>query len=193
MSNAPATVGVRLRVDIGSDCSIGPGKIALLEQIERSGSLSKAARILKMSYRRAWLLLEDLNCTLGQPVTTATVGGAGGGGAQITPFGRHLVAAFRDIERAAASAAGQRLDWLLQSGVAEATAPVAPRRAVTRSLNRVGASLPGPSVPAAGAMEGAAAAGVTDDAADAGEPASMVSPGAAAPLPKRRGRAVKRS
>ena len=133
---ATATVGVRLRVDIGPDCSIGPGKIALLEQIERSGSLSKAARILKMSYRRAWLLLEDLNRTLGQPVTTASVGGAGGGGAQITPFGRLVIAAFRQIEHSALDAAAAQLDWLMQSGVATTAAPVAPRRAVTRSLTK---------------------------------------------------------
>jgi molybdate transport system regulatory protein len=137
MSNSAATIGVRLRIDIGPDCSIGPGKIALLEQIERSGSLSKAARILKMSYRRAWLLLEDLNRTLGQPVTTASIGGAGGGGARITPFGRHVVATFREIENAAMGAAAQKLDWLLQSGVAVVPTPVAPRRAVTRALGRV--------------------------------------------------------
>lgn len=136
MSNSTATIGVRLRVDVGPDCSIGPGKIALLEQIERSGSLSQAARVLKMSYRRAWLLLEDLNRTLAQPVTTASVGGAGGGGAQITPFGRRVIAAFREVEHAAADAAGQRLAWLLQAGGATAAAPVAPRRAVNRSLGR---------------------------------------------------------
>jgi molybdate transport system regulatory protein len=123
MSNSAATVGVRLRIDIGAGCSIGPGKIALLEQIERSGSLSKAARILNMSYRRAWLLLEDLNRTLGQPVTTASVGGAGGGGARITPFGQHVIATFRAIENAATGAAAQQLDWLLQSGVAAAPGP----------------------------------------------------------------------
>jgi molybdate transport system regulatory protein len=133
MNTYAATVAVRLRVDIGPDCSIGPGKIALLEQIERSGSLSKAARILKMSYRRAWLLLEDLNQTLGQRVTTASVGGAGGGGAQITPFGRHVAAAFREIESVAASTAAEKLDWLLNAGVAPGT-QVVPRRAVARSL-----------------------------------------------------------
>lgn len=135
MSDAIAPVAVRLRIDLGPDCSIGPGKIALLEQIERSGSLSKAARNLKMSYRRAWLLLEDLNRTVGQPVTTASVGGAGGGGAHITPFGQHLVAAFREIERGTLGLATQQLDWLLRSGVAPTPAPVAPRRAVTRSLD----------------------------------------------------------
>ncbi|HTV79088.1 MAG TPA: hypothetical protein VMF03_12570 [Steroidobacteraceae bacterium] len=136
MTQTPLTIGVRLRIDLGPECSIGPGKIALLEQIERSGSLSKAARTLKMSYRRAWLLLEDLNRTLAQPVTTASVGGAGGGGAHITPFGQHVVAAFRETERAALGSASQQLDWLLQAGVAPAPEPVAPRRAVTRSLDR---------------------------------------------------------
>jgi molybdate transport system regulatory protein len=135
MNTTAATLGVRLRIDIGPDCSIGPGKIALLEQIERSGSLSEAARVLKMSYRRAWLLLEDLNRTLGQPVTTASVGGAGGGGAKITPFGRQVAAAFREIERAAASAAAAKLEWLLQAAVAPPTAAVAPRRAVNRALS----------------------------------------------------------
>ena len=140
MNTSAASVGVRLRVDIGPECSIGPGKIALLEQIERSGSLSKAARILKMSYRRAWLLLEDLNRTMGQPVTTASVGGAGGGGARITPFGRHVIATFREIENAAMAAAAEKLDWLLQSGVAPQPAAVAPRRAVTRPLAKVTAA-----------------------------------------------------
>jgi molybdate transport system regulatory protein len=133
MNTSAPIVAVRLRVDIGPDCSIGPGKIALLEQIERSGSLSKAARTLKMSYRRAWLLLEDLNQTLGQRVTTASVGGAGGGGAKITPFGQHVTAAFREIETVAASAAAAKLEWLLRSGAAPGT-PVAPRRAVARAL-----------------------------------------------------------
>ncbi len=135
MNDATPTVAVRLRIDLGPDASIVPGKMALLQQIERSGSLSKAARNLKMSYRRAWLLLEDLNRTLGQPVTTASVGGAGGGGAHITPFGQRLVAAFREIERAALGSAAEQLDWWLRAGVAPTPAPVAPRRAVTRSLD----------------------------------------------------------
>ena len=98
MSNSAATLGVRLRIDIGPECSIGPGKIALLEQIERSGSLSKAARILKMSYRRAWLLLEDMNLSFNHPVSRASVGGRGGGGVVLTSFGSRLVAGYRRLE-----------------------------------------------------------------------------------------------
>ena len=86
MSEQGVSLGVRLRIDFGPRSSIGPGKIGLLERIESTGSLSQAARELGMSYRRAWLLLDDLNHALTEPVTTASVGGAGGGGARLTPF-----------------------------------------------------------------------------------------------------------
>ncbi|HEY1900142.1 MAG TPA: hypothetical protein VGG49_10135 [Steroidobacteraceae bacterium] len=189
MNKSTAIIGVRLRVDIGPDCSIGPGKIALLEQVERSGSLSKAARILKMSYRRAWLLLEDLNRTLGQPATTASVGGAGGGGAQITPFGRHVIAAFRDIERAAAAAAAQQLEWLLESGVKATAEPVAPRRAVTRSLAKARGQLPGAAHTADAGLGEPRAAAVPAPT----ESAARLKPLAAGPHPKKRGPAMKRT
>jgi molybdate transport system regulatory protein len=71
---------IRFRVDFGPKSAVGPGKIALLEYIERSGSLSQAARDLKMSYRRAWLLLDSLNSSFVEPVTVAKVGRAGHGG-----------------------------------------------------------------------------------------------------------------
>jgi molybdate transport system regulatory protein len=91
-------LSVSFRVDFGPQCSVGPGKIALLENIGATGSLSEAARRLKMSYRRAWLLLEDLNTSFQQPVAEMSVGGRGGGGASLTPFGTELVSAYRDLE-----------------------------------------------------------------------------------------------
>jgi molybdate transport system regulatory protein len=51
-----------------------------------------------MSYRRAWLLLEDLNTSFQQPVAQMSVGGRGGGGASLTVFGKDLVAAYRNLE-----------------------------------------------------------------------------------------------
>ena len=93
-----AQVSVSFRVDFSPDCAVGPGKIALLEHISSTGSLSEAARKLKMSYRRAWLLLEDLNTSFQQPVAQMSVGGRGGGGASLTPFGTDLVAAYRALE-----------------------------------------------------------------------------------------------
>jgi molybdate transport system regulatory protein len=91
-------VSVSFRVDFSPKCAVGPGKIALLENIGSTGSLSEAARRLKMSYRRAWLLLEDLNTSFQQPVAEMSVGGRGGGGASLTAFGTELVAAYRSLE-----------------------------------------------------------------------------------------------
>jgi molybdate transport system regulatory protein len=92
------TLTVRFRVDFGSRCSVGIGKIELLEAIERKGSLSQAARLLKMSYRRAWLLMADLNASFDQPIVDTTTGGAHGGGAVLTPLGGRLVASYRKLE-----------------------------------------------------------------------------------------------
>ncbi|MDB6083112.1 MAG: ModE family transcriptional regulator [Gammaproteobacteria bacterium] len=89
---------VRFRVDFGRRCSVGIGKIELLEGIGRSGSLSEAARQMRMSYRRAWLLLADLNTSFEEPVALASTGGRGGGGAVLTPFGERLIAGYRKME-----------------------------------------------------------------------------------------------
>ena len=100
---------VSIRVDLASGARIGPGKVALLEEIARSGSISGAGRALKMSYRRAWELVEDLNRHLGTPVVTTAAGGARGGGAKLTPGGAALVTEYRAIEAAAHAAAGPHL------------------------------------------------------------------------------------
>jgi molybdate transport system regulatory protein len=86
---------VRFRVDLAPGCSLGPGKIDLLEAIARQGSLTKAAAELGMSYRYAWLLIDDLKSSFNEPVTAATVGGKRGGGVELTPFGRDLVRRYR--------------------------------------------------------------------------------------------------
>lgn len=98
-----------LRVDLGSRQSIGPGKIRLLEEIGRSGSISQAGRSLGMSYRRAWLLIDDLNNAFRHAVVRARSGGSQGGGAALTEFGAELVRDYRAIERAASGAAKTRL------------------------------------------------------------------------------------
>jgi molybdate transport system regulatory protein len=102
----PARTDQRLsiRVDLAEGVRIGPGKVALLEAIGRTGSISAAGRALRMSYRRAWDLVEELNRTLGCPVVVATSGGAGGGGASLTVAGECIVAEYRAIEAEAEAA-----------------------------------------------------------------------------------------
>jgi molybdate transport system regulatory protein len=96
----PKDLSVRFRVDFGPQCSIGIGKIELLEGIARCGSLSQAAREMRMSYRRAWLLLADVNSSFDQPVARLSTGGRGGGGAELTSFGKRVVAGYRRLESA---------------------------------------------------------------------------------------------
>jgi molybdate transport system regulatory protein len=90
---------VRFRVDFDKDESIGPGKIALLEHIGESGSLSQAARDLRMSYRRAWQLLESTNHSFLDKVVVTSKGGRGGGGATLTTFGQELIRSYRAFEK----------------------------------------------------------------------------------------------
>jgi molybdate transport system regulatory protein len=101
-----------LRVDFGASRSIGPGKVRLLEAIARTGSISQAGRELGMSYRRAWLLIDDMNQCFRHTVVRARPGGFQGGGAALTEFGAGLVRDYRAIESAATDAAKRRLRGL---------------------------------------------------------------------------------
>jgi molybdate transport system regulatory protein len=101
---------LRLRIDFEPAGSLGPGKVALLEAIRRCGSISSAARDLDMSYRRAWLLIDDLNQTFRQPVVSAVVGGRKGGGTGVTAFGESVISHYREME-AEAHASLARTRW----------------------------------------------------------------------------------
>ena len=94
-----------LRLDFGANRSIGPGKVRLLEAVERTGSISQAGRDLGMSYRRAWLLINDMNLCFRDAVVATQPGGSEGGGAKLTKFGVRLIRDYRSIERKAQDAA----------------------------------------------------------------------------------------
>lgn len=94
----------RLRIGADRDLALGPGKVALLEAIEETGSISAAGRKLGMSYRRAWLLVDSLNRIFGAPVVMTQAGGRAGGGAELTEFGREIVSRYRAMEREARQA-----------------------------------------------------------------------------------------
>jgi molybdate transport system regulatory protein len=104
-----------LRIDFGDDRAIGPGKIRLLELIDARGSISAAGREMNMSYRRAWLLVDDLNQCFKEPVVAAQVGGAHGGGASLTRLGHAVVHHYRALEKAAESAGAAHVGALTAS------------------------------------------------------------------------------
>lgn len=106
-------IQLRLRLKRGDQVLIGPGKIELLEAIGATGSISAAARALGMSYRRAWLLIDEMNRGLTTPVVSATTGGNRGGGTVLTATAREVIDRYRSIERAALSAVADDLKVLL--------------------------------------------------------------------------------
>jgi len=107
-----ATARLTLRVDLGEDRAIGPGKVRLLEAIRDTGSITQAGIALGMSYRRAWLLVDDMNNCFHEPVIAAQAGGRHGGGAALTPFAKRLIDQHRAIEAEAHTATAARLGAL---------------------------------------------------------------------------------
>jgi len=93
--------------------ALGPGKIALLEALAQTGSLTSSARKLGMSYRRAWLLVDETNRCLVRPAVQTATGGPHGGGASLTPVGVELVRRYRALERQTGLAVARRLKPLL--------------------------------------------------------------------------------
>ncbi len=114
--------GVRFHIRDGvreTELAIGPGKIALLEAIAATGSIAAAAKTLRMSYRRAWLLVDETNRCLVRPVVEASAGGEKGGRAVLTPTGAELVRRYRKVERRVAIAVARNLKSMLRARPAE--------------------------------------------------------------------------
>ncbi|MBO9512863.1 MAG: LysR family transcriptional regulator [Variovorax sp.] len=98
-------VQFRLRIYRDESIAIGPGKIALLEAIAETGSISAAGRQLGMSYRRAWMLIDEMNRALTSPAVATATGGTHGGGSALTAVGEQIVRHYRAIESTARVAA----------------------------------------------------------------------------------------
>ena len=91
---------ILLRLYLNRDRPLGPGKVQILESIRDGGSISEAARSMRMSYRSAWLLVDSMNSQFRKPLVETTLGGRGGGAAALTDFGRDVVRRYRAMERA---------------------------------------------------------------------------------------------
>ena len=125
-----------LRIDFDGGRAIGPGKIKLMELIDKHGSLAEAGRQMGMSYRRAWLLVDSLNRCFRTPVVASQQGGQHGGGASLTEFGHAVVHHYHAVESAAVKAGATHMR-ALAAAVAEQTtgAGVIKPRRLTLSLD----------------------------------------------------------
>jgi len=93
--------GPRLRILLGEAIALGPGKAALLATIASTGSISAAARAMGMSYRRAWILVDEMNRAFRAPVVASEAGGRRGGGAIVTALGHDVLVRYRRMEEMA--------------------------------------------------------------------------------------------
>ena len=88
----------------GDLIALGPGKVDLLESINHEGSISQAARQSHLSYRRAWDMVDTMNRCFKKPLVISATGGKGGGGAELTPLGKKVIALYREMESKASKA-----------------------------------------------------------------------------------------
>lgn len=92
------TLKARIWMDVGGETFLAPGRVTLLQRIEEYGSITKAARSMEMSYRHAWLLVEDMNGKATEPLLTRISGGKGGGGTRLTDAGRKAIERFNELQ-----------------------------------------------------------------------------------------------
>lgn len=103
---------LRIRIVFGEDAMLGPGKADLLEGIRATGSIAAAGRTMSMSYKRAWMLVEDMNRAFREPLVAPSRGGAKGGGARLTEAGETVLANYRKLEEIMAEAGAARIAHL---------------------------------------------------------------------------------
>lgn len=109
MTDAPR---LSLRIDLSNGARLGPGKAQLLALIEAHGSIRAAGAAMGMSYRRAWLLADEINRMFSEPSIFTRHGGKSGGGAGLTPFGETLLGVCRRMDAESRKALSADLDWL---------------------------------------------------------------------------------
>lgn len=101
---------IKIQIYCGEEIAMGPGKADLLDAILRQGSISGAGRLLGMSYRRTWLLVDAMNRCWEQSVVETAAGGSHGGGARVTEWGQDLLRHYRALQNGAQSLEDSQ-DW----------------------------------------------------------------------------------
>lgn len=83
-----------LWLELDGEVVLSSWRVQLLEAIDSTGSITGAAEVMGVPYRRAWERLQEIEARLGEPVIITEVGGAGGGGANLTPRAKDLILRF---------------------------------------------------------------------------------------------------
>lgn len=97
-------IGARVRIILGDEVAIGPGKADVLESIRETGSIAAAGRRLGMSYKRVWLLVDSMNRCFTLPLVEANKGGSRGGGARLSVLGEEVLSRYRRMQALAEAA-----------------------------------------------------------------------------------------
>ncbi|MFD2940930.1 winged helix-turn-helix domain-containing protein [Flavobacterium notoginsengisoli] len=97
--NKKYKVEVRIWIEETEGAFLGIGKIWLLENIRKTGSITNAAKEMKMAYRQAWQLVQEMNQRAETPLVEKLLGGKGGGGARLTEAGEKAIIVFYEVEK----------------------------------------------------------------------------------------------
>jgi molybdate transport system regulatory protein len=104
MKKDKKSAGARIRIVLGPDIAIGPGKAAILEEVKAAGSISAAGRSMGMGYKRAWYMIDTMNKCFNEPLVITVKGGKQGGGARLTELGEEVLKRYRKMEELSAKA-----------------------------------------------------------------------------------------
>jgi len=122
----PSSLRLRIRILREDSVVMGPGRADLLALIRSTGSIAAAGRQMRMSYKRAWVLVETMNKDFVTPLVEAAKGGPGGGGAKLTDLGHQVLTAYQELEQASRGASEAPLERLQQALAKHLALPVSP-------------------------------------------------------------------